>query len=189
MSSFTDNPEDFHLPILGPLNGTLETDLEAYNRCWEVLRYLAAGFYKANWKNRFSTHGLDLSIDKLPADFSASAEEREALREAEQKAHHDAEAEMQPPRLATCSHPNRSGLDIGQKASTKSTIGSEKRLEYFSNGFILLLSKSHHFIPVSIRISSEIQLTWVDTSPFVLVYRSNVKLCMESALVYYYAVA
>lgn len=81
-------------------------------------------------------------IVKLPAEFSASAEEREALKEAGQQAHHDAEAEMQP---------------------------KTDYMEYFSNGFIVFLSQIHHFMPFLIRISSENQLTWVNASPFVLV--------------------
>ncbi|CAI7646899.1 unnamed protein product [Penicillium bialowiezense] len=42
-------------PELGPLKDLGETELESYNRCWELLRYLCAGQYKSNWENRFAT--------------------------------------------------------------------------------------------------------------------------------------
>lgn len=169
MLSFADNPEDFHLPILGPLNGTLETDLEAYNRFWEALRYLAAGFYKSNWKNRFSTHGLDLSIDKLPAEFSASAEEREALREAEQKAHHDAEVEMQP--------------KAGYMFSPQTVLGLILHRKLLANLLLVLKSVWNVLAMVSFRFHLKVIILFLfppgihqkfnslgsTTSPFVLV--------------------
>ncbi|KAJ5968864.1 hypothetical protein N7501_005112 [Penicillium viridicatum] len=53
--SFPESMDHFPCPELGPLTEKGENELESYNRCWELLRYIASGFYKANWKNRFAT--------------------------------------------------------------------------------------------------------------------------------------
>lgn len=52
--SFPETMENFPCPELGPLTDKGENELESYNRCWEVLRYLGSGFHKGNWKHRFA---------------------------------------------------------------------------------------------------------------------------------------
>ncbi|KAJ5193513.1 hypothetical protein N7449_009655 [Penicillium cf. viridicatum] len=52
--SFPETMDNFPCPELGPLTDKGENELESYNRCWEVLRYLGSGFHKGNWKHRFA---------------------------------------------------------------------------------------------------------------------------------------
>ncbi|KUM55505.1 hypothetical protein ACN42_g11759 [Penicillium freii] len=52
--SFPETMDNFPCPELGPLTDKGENELESYNRCWEVLRYLGSGFHKGNWKRRFT---------------------------------------------------------------------------------------------------------------------------------------
>lgn len=52
---FSTTPVGFPKPSMGPLTDLGENQLEVYNRCWEVLRYLGAGFHRQNWANRFQS--------------------------------------------------------------------------------------------------------------------------------------
>ncbi|CRL24495.1 unnamed protein product [Penicillium camemberti] len=52
--SFPETMDNFPCPELGPLTDKGENELETYNRCWEVLRYLGSGFHKGNWNRRFA---------------------------------------------------------------------------------------------------------------------------------------
>ncbi|KAJ5607955.1 hypothetical protein N7537_004574 [Penicillium hordei] len=45
----------FPVPEIGPLTNKGEGQLELYNRCWELVKYLRSGFYRSNWKTRFAT--------------------------------------------------------------------------------------------------------------------------------------
>lgn len=56
--SFPETMDNFPCPELGPLTDKGENELESYNRCWEVLRYLGSGFHKGNWKRRFANVGV-----------------------------------------------------------------------------------------------------------------------------------
>ncbi|KGO67814.1 Glycoside hydrolase/deacetylase, beta/alpha-barrel [Penicillium italicum] len=53
--TFPSETVGFPSPNLGPLKDTPENELEVFNRCWEVLRYLAFGLFKSNWKKRFGS--------------------------------------------------------------------------------------------------------------------------------------
>lgn len=52
--TFPETMDNFPCPELGPLRDKGENELECYNRCWEVLRYLGSGFQRGNWKRRFA---------------------------------------------------------------------------------------------------------------------------------------
>ncbi|KAJ5559145.1 SNF2-like protein [Penicillium sp. DV-2018c] len=53
--AFPDETIGFPKPNIGPFEGRGETELEVYNRCWEVMRYLNHGFYEKHWARRFQT--------------------------------------------------------------------------------------------------------------------------------------
>lgn len=53
--SFPAGVNQFPVPELGPFTDKGEGQLEPYNRCWEILKYLRSGFYRSNWKTRFAT--------------------------------------------------------------------------------------------------------------------------------------
>lgn len=78
--TFPSKMEAFPCPELGPLVDTGENELESYNRCWEVLRYIAGGFYKQNWKNRFATseavnRGTFVNLSHAPSWMQPASQE------------------------------------------------------------------------------------------------------------------
>lgn len=52
---FPKKPVGFPKPSMGPFTDLGEDQLEVYNRCWEILRYLGTGFHRQNWANRFQS--------------------------------------------------------------------------------------------------------------------------------------
>ncbi|KAJ9488245.1 hypothetical protein VN97_g5050 [Penicillium thymicola] len=52
---FPKKPVGFPKPSMGPFTHLGENQLEVYNRCWEVLRYLGTGLHRQNWANRFQS--------------------------------------------------------------------------------------------------------------------------------------
>ncbi|KAJ5426972.1 SNF2-like protein [Penicillium sp. CMV-2018d] len=52
---FPEKPVGFPKPSMGPFTDLGENQLEVYNRCWELLRYLGTGFHRQNWANRFQS--------------------------------------------------------------------------------------------------------------------------------------
>ncbi|KGO49252.1 SNF2-like protein [Penicillium expansum] len=53
--TFPSETMGFPSPNFGPIKDTPETELEVFNRCWEVQRYLASGLFKSTWKKRFAS--------------------------------------------------------------------------------------------------------------------------------------
>lgn len=76
--SFPDGMKRFPVPELGPLTDKGEGQLEPYNRCWEILKYLRSGSYRSNWKTRFATlqaveNGTVVSEAHAPSWMQSSA--------------------------------------------------------------------------------------------------------------------